>query len=378
MERQFNSIEDLVFNKSFREWILNNESSNAVYWEKWVLENPDKKEILNHSKAIMYALSVNHNKLSEEEISTEINKILQKLDNTTDTIPVETFYGDKNIIPIKQFFLQRRLWVGAAAILLIFFLSLYTIFYRHNNKMGNSAYYELPDGSNSTASIERVNNSDSVQQVNLSEGSKVSLFPRSKLTFSEDSAGSKREVYLTGQAFFQVAKNPLKPFFVFTKNMVTKVLGTSFLIRAYDNDKAASVEVRTGKVSVYKKENFTDSNIRSKRLDGIIVTPNQKMVYDFKSDQLTKTIIEKPVLLEPAVQNNFVFDGTPVKDVFKLLEDAYGIRIMYDDDLLSSCSLTATFGSEGFYDKISLICKAINASYEIIDGNIFITSKGCK
>lgn len=379
MEKQFNSIEDLVFNKSFREWILNGDIANADFWEKWVLDNPHKKEILNHSKAIMYALSVNHNKLSDQEISSEINKILKKIENNNiDNVPVESYSGDGKIIQIKSFFSHRRVWVGAAAILIIFFISWYKIFNKDDTKMVTSSYYELPVGGNSTVSIEQVNHSDSIQKVNLSDGSLVLLSPKSKLTFSENSSNSKREVYLTGEAFFQVAKNPLKPFFVFTKNMVTKVLGTSFRIKAYDYDKTASVEVRTGKVSVYKKENFTEANIKSNTLDGIIVTPNQKMVYDFKSDQLTKTIIEKPVLLEPVVQHNFVFDGTPVKDVFKLLEDAYGIRIMYDEDLLASCSLTATFGNEGFYEKISLICKAINASYEIIDGNIVITSRGCK
>lgn len=380
MEKQnFNSIEDLVFNKSFREWILNGDIANADFWEKWVLDNPHKKEILNHSKAIMYALSVNHNKLSDQEISSEINKILKKIENNNiDTVPVEPFPGDGKIIQIKSFFSQRRVWVGAAAILIIFFISWYKIFNKDETKMVTSSYYELPVGGNSTVSIEQVNHSDSIQTVNLSDGSLVLLSPKSKLTFSENSSNSKREVYLTGEAFFQVTKNPLKPFFVYTKNMVTKVLGTSFRIKAYDNDKNASVEVKTGKVSVYKKENFTVANIKSNKLDGIIVTPNQEMVYDFKSDQLIKSIVEQPALVEPTIKNNFVFDATPVKEVFKELEDAYGIRIMYDEDILASCSLSATLGNEGFYKKISLICKAINASYEIIDGNIFITSKGCK
>lgn len=379
MEKQhFNSIEDLVFNKSFREWILNSNGVNADFWEKWALENPDKKKILNHAKAIVYALSVNHNNLSDEEISLEIKKILQKADGNVDITPVESFSGDDKVIRIKPFIAQRRVWVGAAAIVLLCYISLYSVFNKDDSKIAASGYYELPVGGNSTVSIQQVNNSDTVQQVNLSDGSTVLLSPKSKLTFSENSSSNKREVYLTGEAFFQVTKNPVKPFFVYTKNMVTKVLGTSFRVKAYDTDKKATVIVKTGKVSVYKKENFTNVNIESNKLDGIIVTPNQEIVYDFRSDQLSKTIVEKPALVEPAIQNNFVFDATPAKEVFKVLEDAYGIRIMYDEDVLASCSLSATLGNEGFYEKIGLICKAINASYEIIDGNIFITSNGCK
>lgn len=379
MEKQnFNSIEDLVFNKSFRKWILNRNSGNADFWKKWTVENPDKKGILYHAKAIVYALSVNHTNLPDEEISSEIKKILQKIDGNVDVTPVEYFSGNDKVIQMKPYIAQRRVWVGAAAIVLLCSISLYSVFNKNDGKMATSGYYELPVGGNSTVSIEQVNNTDSVQQVNLSDGSKVLLSGKSKLTFSENSFSNKREVYLTGEAFFQVTKNPVKPFFVYTKNMVTKVLGTSFRVTAYDTDKKATVAVKTGKVSVYKKENFTDVNIESNKLDGIIVTPNQEIVYDFRSDQLSKTIVKKPILVEPVIQNNFVFDATPVKEVFKVLEDAYGIRIMYDEDLLTSCSLSATLGNEDFYEKIILICKAINASYEIFDGNIFITSKGCK
>ena len=102
MEKQnLNSIEDLVFHKSFREWILNSNSGNADFWEKWVFDYPSKKEILNHAKAIVYALSVNHNNLSDEEISSEIKKILKKIDGNVDTIPVESFSGNKRGIYCK-------------------------------------------------------------------------------------------------------------------------------------------------------------------------------------------------------------------------------------------------------------------------------------
>jgi hypothetical protein len=73
-----------------------------------------------------------------------------------------------------------------------------------------------------------------------------------------------------------------------------------------------------------------------------------------------------------------VFNGTPVSRVFKRLQELYGIPIVYDEEAVSSCSLFATMGNESFYQKLNIICKAINASYEKIDGNIVVTAPGCK
>ena len=67
-----------------------------------------------------------------------------------------------------------------------------------------------------------------------------------------------------------------------------------------------------------------------------------------------------------------------LKQVFATLERAYGIPLMYDESVISSCSLSVNVGNETFYEKLDLICRAINASYESIDGSIFITSHGCK
>ncbi len=67
-----------------------------------------------------------------------------------------------------------------------------------------------------------------------------------------------------------------------------------------------------------------------------------------------------------------------MSQVFKILQEAYEIPIVYDEEALSGCSLSATMGNESFYEKLNVICKAVNASYEMIDGNIIITAGGCK
>lgn len=374
--REFLMIEDFVFDPSFRNWVLHNSQEDRFYWEQWMQLHPDKANVLNYARAIVYALSVNHQQLSDKELKEEIQDIIQKARQSaaeeTDSKNSFKFYTQKPVIKRLNIW-----WANAAAVLLIALLSIFYFYKKEAPQKEEIAYYELPSSHKSSSAIEQVNNSDTIQTIALSDGSKVRLYPKSKLSFSQTSATKKREVYLIGEAFFDVKKNPAQPFFVYTKSMVTKVLGTSFNVKAYAADKKAMVLVRTGKVSVYKKENFSEKNTVANKLDGLIVTPNQQVIYDLVSNQLSKTIIDKPVVLNTGEEGQFVFNATPLKEVFRVLQNTYGITIMYDESVISSCSLSVTMGNESFYEKLEMICKAIGASYESIDGTIFISAHGC-
>ena len=369
-EQEFSSIEDFVFNSSFRDWLLKNNADHKAYWEKYIKEHPEKVQLLNYAKAIVYALTVTHKQLSGQEIEHEIQSILSKSNSressreglqTTRTLPK----------PRKYFYTK----LAVAAMIIGF--GIFSIIYIAGTSPKNNHRPDLTERQTSKAShfiTKQINHSDTVQSITLFDGSNVQLHPKSRLGISATSFGEKREVYISGEAFFNIQKNPSVPFVVYTENLITKVLGTSFNVKAYPFEKKATVQVRTGKVSVYKKENFSDKNSVAKILDGLIVIPNQQVVYDFVNNQLRKTIIEQPVVLAETPAD-FVFNSTPLKEVFKILQNTYGIAIIYDESIIDSCSFSASMGNESFYEKLELICKAINASYESIDGTIFISSR---
>jgi len=371
-QEPFSSIEDFIFNATFRSWLLDNNSVHKEYWENWIIENPDKVPVLNYAKAIVYALTVNHKQISEAEIENEIKLIIRKTDAAkhVEEKAKESPSLKRSMKPAYKKFAMAASVIGISVLSIIYFKS------KSPKQTSQADFYQLPSV-NSSSIIEQSNNSDSIQLVTLFDGSMVQLHPKSKLSFSHGSFSKKREVYLTGEAFFDVKKNPSVPFVVYTKDLVTKVLGTTFNVEAYPHENKASVKVRTGRVSVYRKENFSDKNTVANKLDGLIVIPNQQVVYDVVNHQLRKTIIDEPVVLAANPRGTFVFNSTPLKEVFKRLQHTYGITIIYDESVISSCSLSASMGDENFYEKLELICKAINASYESIDGTIFISSQGC-
>ncbi len=133
--------------------------------------------------------------------------------------------------------------------------------------------------------------------IDLPDGSRVTLEKGSKLYYAADFSSddkAKREVYLTGEAFFEIKKNAARPFYVYTSTVITKVLGTSFRVEAYPSASKATVTVKTGKVSVYRKDDFYQTTHGGTESGGVIVTPNQELVYDQQSNELNKILTEKP------------------------------------------------------------------------------------
>lgn len=212
----------------------------------------------------------------------------------------------------------------------------------------------------------------------LSDGNKVTLEPNARISFTKQFTTDKREVYLSGTAFFEVTKDAKRPFLVYANELVTKVLGTKFTVKALDGGQETTVEVKEGKVSVFKNANF-QKNKEEAESNGLVVTTNQKIVFERETTQMVKTLRDVPEVVETAsALPSFEFKNAPVSEVLVAIEEAYQVDIIFDKELLADCPLTATLTDQPLYEKLSIICEAIEAHYQIIDGQIVVSSKGCK
>jgi transmembrane sensor len=215
-----------------------------------------------------------------------------------------------------------------------------------------------------------------VQVFQLPDASRVTLQPGSSLRYTTALAGARREVYLEGEAFFQVHKNPARPFLVFTKQVVTTVLGTSFDVKAYPGRAQALVAVREGKVSVQASETAQlDATPLHPAKAGVLLLPNQQVVYSVASHRLKKELVDKPLVLVPQA---FEFEERPVTEVLTALEKAYGVPIRYDKQKLAGCTVSITFYDEPLFEKLGLLCKSLGAYYTLADTHIIIHSAGCQ
>lgn len=226
--------------------------------------------------------------------------------------------------------------------------------------------------------IRYYNDGSEARTINLTDGSVVVLKPLSELIVNNDFKDKTREVRLKGEAFFKVQRDPQKPFIVYANEVVTKVLGTSFNIKAYENESDITVAVTTGKVAVYANKQKTSGNGVDFQTPEVILTPNQEMVYHRGGDVLAKKLVDKPeIILPDSHLFRMKFENTPVPEIFEMLKKNYGVEIQYDKMLMTNCKLTTSMSDEGLYERIEVICKAIGASYTVHDAVIVIKSNGC-
>lgn len=255
-------------------------------------------------------------------------------------------------------------WFAAASVLLL----------------AGAAYYWFKPNSPSSTLAEsappleiRHNNSPQTQTINLPDGSKVYLEPNARLVLDTDFGQQTRGVQLEGEAFFEVARNPKVPFLVRSGNLVTEVLGTSFRIKPQLDQKTIEVSVSTGRVSVYAQE-----NPKTQKLNGVILTPNQKVIFDTSSKTIRQGIVDQPrVIAEDLQAANFKFDESSLENVTKILQRAYGVEIVIVNSAIRQCAFTGDLNGLRLQDQLNFVCGSINAEFEIRGSSIFILGSGC-
>ena len=351
------SFEDFSRDESFRQWVLNPDSQSESFWKNWMTQNPDCMENVNLAKAFLLALHGKDIALNDDELDIITEKIVE---NKVIKMPIWR----------NQIF---RIAASIAVFLGIGFISM-----KYYSDRQKTAFLEKITPSLTTNYIETENHETKTKKISLEDGSIITLYPKSSIRYPKHFSTQVREVYLIGQAFFDIAKNPKRPFWVYTSYISTQVLGTSFMVEAFEDNKNVKVEVHSGKVSVYNREDLEKAKLQKKNeFTGIILTPNQAIDYSIADARLLKSISKQPEILVNESPKSFVFDETPISKVFAELEKAYGIHIIYDEKTMENCYLTASLSDESLYEKLNLICRVTHSSYEIVDAQIVIYSNGC-
>ena len=353
------TVEELATDESFRRWVMASTPELDRYWQQWLQQNADRAGVAARARELVLAVhDIYKDDLSDEMLRHEITEITRIAEERK----------AEGHVP----FYRRGVWRAAAVLLLTGGLS--WLYYTSHNTV-------IPSGTEMEISLEsemvvKTNATDVEMTVLLSDNSVATLAKGSSVRYPRQFAARERRVYLTGEAFFDVAKNPGQPFLVYTNETVTKVLGTSFRIKAFEGDNTEMVAVKTGRVSVYAKKEYETS--QGTKPAGVILNPNQQVVFNRKDNKLEKAVTANPVLLaESVVQKEQVFDDKPVAEAFDALAKAYGISIVYNAETLSNCMISAQFNEENLKQRLNAICQAIGACYDMENGRVVISSKGC-
>ena len=241
----------------------------------------------------------------------------------------------------------------------------------------NRYYVQPPDkdsGQTATGDPLKFHNTAATpQQIDLADGTVITLQPGGSIVVPH-AFDDKREVELSGEAFFNVAHDPRRPFLVYARGVTTRVLGTSFNTQAPEQGKEVIVSVRTGRVSVLTPRRQAGSPVMKE----VILTPNQQVVYDLQDQQVEKKLVDHPHMVADHASLPSSYENEPVAQILKELETTYGVDIQFDAARLSNCTLTSDMSEEGLYERIEIVCNAIGARYKIADTTIRVEAPGCK
>ncbi|WP_177194234.1 FecR family protein [Dyadobacter sp. SG02] len=349
------NAEDFLRDERFRRWVASDGREEAVFWEDFKMRHPEKSGELTLARSLWASL----NSLQEmpapnvrERIWQHVGEATQDVTDTDDQRPARPLY---------------RWWLAAAAILIIGGLAwtFYTTF-REEPLVYRDQVAVAP-----VSLDEKINTTQKEQTITLADGSTVLLKPGSKLSYSGFS-DSERVVYLDGEGYFDVAKNPSKPFIVYAGRIVVQVVGTSFRVSSNTGNVKSRVAVSSGKVKVFA------AGKKGRAEEPVFLTPNQQVVFDAQAHVFAKSLVAQPVQVggtgEP---KEFDFTNTSVNAVLHTIETAYGVTIRHDNAAFASCNLTAPLGDMPMFRKLDIICQTIGATYEVFGTEIVISGGSC-
>ncbi|WP_160114500.1 FecR family protein [Aquimarina sp. AU474] len=196
----------------------------------------------------------------------------------------------------------------------------------------------------------------------LPDQSVVWLNEGSELTYKKDFEGKTRASQLKGEGFFEVAKNPEKPFVVSTNNTETKVLGTSFNLKTDTNTKETKLVLVTGKVQ------FTSDGNQEILLPGDKVTAKANGILLKKVNDNPNFISWKSKVLK--------FEDVVMSDVVKDIEQFYNVELVIENLQLKDCTLTSVFEDESLDDVLETLTILFDITHQKIGTNRILIKGG--
>jgi ferric-dicitrate binding protein FerR (iron transport regulator) len=196
--------------------------------------------------------------------------------------------------------------------------------------------------------IEYVADNKTDNLITLMDGTKVMLYSNSKLLYPKNFASNERKVKLEGEAFFEVTKNPDKPFIIEALNTEIKVLGTSFNVNTNLPEKNVEVFVEKGLVQVTRKNGSEES---------ALVFPGDVAIVSKISINNAKNGNENIVAWKT---KQIIFKEESLKNVIITLNKVYNTNITYSDQSILDLRFTSTFKNQQLDSVLSVICLAFD------------------
>lgn len=383
------TVKDFILDEDFIKWVQHPSQHSNDFWSGFLKEHPEKKQIVDD--AIYFIKSI---RAIEPDISR--SRLEQILDRA------------KQADPPRNIYIGRVLKIAA---IFVFLVSIGAVLYYTQRTIKpfpieyvTEGTFEkgriiLPDGTISEFETEQTQiqqktgeltiNNDTViltdnlngneenslahviipygkrSDITLADGTRIWLNAGSQLSYPLSFTGSSREVYLAGEAFFEVESNPNMPFYVITNDLKIRVTGTRFNVTSYLNDHTTQALLLSGKIGVTRNKRFGRS---------IDINPGELIEYRKSDGNITLEKVDVE-LYSSWINGYLVFDDEPVENIFKKLERYYNRRIL-TDNIDERIRFTGKLDLADNMEKVlNFIAFSASFSFEIENETVIIKQK---
>ena len=394
------TFDELLDDSKFVAWIVRGD--RKLEWESFLVEHPEFRFKVSKVQKILDLLRERPENLSEGEL-LRVWKNIESYDNTI---------RDRS----RQFKFRSILQYAAILILILFIGSGgFWLFDKHQNsytytskidpRVGNQSRLLLSNGTsvdlekkNSTIAMnsgekividnEKIINLDQAvgsddskmnevvipfgkkSQLILEDGTKVWLNAGSRMAFPTKFRGKKREVFLEGEAYFEVAHSKEHPFLVNTSDLSIKVLGTRFNVSAYDSDQVTETVLLEGKVSV------SELSVLGMLKSETILSPNQKASYNHIDGSIT---VKSEADVEFAIawtEGWFKFSQQSLQGVINKLQRFYNVQFVFDAEFSTADLISGKLDlKESVYEVMIALSDVANIQYRVVGNKIYINKR---
>ncbi|WP_020526952.1 FecR family protein [Flexithrix dorotheae] len=348
--RQY-TLEDFLSDESFQEYVRKSSADAVAFWENWKKSNPGQLEIAEEAERVLSGINFQTYKLDEYKYQKDLHRLRTAIQ------PKDKFLTTRdkreNVINFK---ISRSALQIAASLLLLVAVSF--IFWKSDlldfgNREENLSAVEW---------VEKVVDKGEKVTLTMKDGSKIKLNSESKLRFPENFAPDKREVYLEGEAFFEVAKDSNRPFTIYSGNLSTTVLGTAFNVRAYSNEKEMKVALLEGKVKVTNQVNAGEN---------MLLSPMEMASLNKEKNNLVK----KEFLFEDELgwkDGLLLFKNANFEEIRLKLERWYGVSFIIQNNPKLVKGYSGRFENESLEEVLEGISFTSGFKFKMEKGNVII------
>jgi ferric-dicitrate binding protein FerR (iron transport regulator) len=190
----------------------------------------------------------------------------------------------------------------------------------------------------------------------------VHLNAVSSISYPKEFDNNNRDVKISGEVYFDIARDESRPFTIKVKDYEVEVLGTSFNIKAYEDDEEFTVTVESGVVSVM---------LNSEEIKPVVLTKNQKLVFSTTTEELKVLNVNADDELYWR-KGILYFDSTPMAEVEKMIERWYGIELIIEDEEIYDLAINGTHQNKSLKSVMESIRILTRTNYLIKDNSIII------